>query len=142
MAKRIWKFLLDENNRKALSLIGCAIAATAAAIWAVWLYFAPPLPSGAKSGVSSTTAYSAAPTSPPPQSSHAEARDGGIAINAQDEANVSVNQTIINGEQNRPKNIKHHTEPSVAVPGAHSGDRGVSVTAKDSSDVKVRQEVR
>lgn len=35
----IWTFLADENNRGALALIGGAVAAVCAALWAVFVHF-------------------------------------------------------------------------------------------------------
>lgn len=71
----IWQWMLVEENRQLAGFLGAGLAAGAAAFWAVFTYLRPSK-GGKKAG------------SRPPQ--HAEARDGSIAVVAQDNAKVSI----------------------------------------------------
>ena len=58
----LWAFLSKPNNQKVLSLIGTGIAALAAAVWAVLMYFSPsPHPSDASAHTNQVTFGSDSP---------------------------------------------------------------------------------
>lgn len=37
----LWEFIRDEKNQKALTLVGCAVAAIVTSFWALWQYYHP-----------------------------------------------------------------------------------------------------
>jgi hypothetical protein len=85
MPNAAWTWLSKENNRSTLILLGGAVAALAGAFWAVYTYQPPAKP---------PTVQAEATTGSVPQPSQtAIADNGGIAINADGGANVSVHQT-------------------------------------------------
>jgi hypothetical protein len=86
MSNSAWTWLGKENNRSALILIGSALAAVASAAWAIYTYERP---------ADSRPLQTDSPAEPVPAQpvQRAIAENGGIAINADGNASVSVHQT-------------------------------------------------
>jgi hypothetical protein len=98
MFNKLWEFIRDEKNQKALSLIGGAVAAVVVGIWAVWQYQHPKTeppksaPSAAIAPVSPAVQLrqtSAANAAPGPS---AVSGDRGVSVNAGGSSRVIINQ--------------------------------------------------
>lgn len=97
MLKRLWTWISRERNRQTLAWLGGAVVVIAGALWKIYTYDPPAkrpavVDAAPKPSEVSATQESVNAAEPAPTDQSAKADHGGIAINADGNARVSVQQ--------------------------------------------------
>ena len=166
-----WAWLKNGDNQRTLSFIGAGVAAVAAATWTLYSHFSPPVipdkpvvsapaapvesahrQDGAVPAATTNKQIEQHPAAAPPSApsgQHAVVGDQGVAVNAADDADVSVrrSETAKSAARAAPKATAKPNEPAASTTvdsqgaptqDAQAGKDGIAINAAKGAKVKIQ----